>query len=276
MHCRPLGIARAKNLIVERRFASGDDGRLPALATDLVLEKVDIIVTQSSTATLAAKRATMSIPIVMGSIADAIGSGLVASLSHPGGNVTGTSFLGSEWAVKHVQLILELRPGAKRLAFLANFQFLPEAGMYRAMEAAAAGQGVEMSLYNVHRIEDYEPAFESMVRGRVEGLLVAPNAVHRERRRQLAALAIRYRMPTIYGSRDMVEDGGLMSYGVDFPDLWRKAADYVDKIFKGAKPGDLPIQQPTKFELVINLKTAKTIGIEVPATILARADEVIE
>jgi putative ABC transport system substrate-binding protein len=271
-----LGYREGENLIVERRFAAGEDSRLPAFAAELVRMGVDVIVAQSTTATQAAKDATTLIPIVMGSTADAIGSGIVASLSHPGGNVTGISFLGSEWSVKHVQLMLELRPGASRFAYLANFLFLPEPLMYRGMHAAAVGQGVEMLLYDIRRAEDYEPAFASMSETRVDGLVVAPNSLHRERRRQLVALAARYRLPVVYGSRDMVESGGLMSYGINFQDLWRKAADYVDRILKGGKPGDLPIEQPTKFELVLNLKTASALGLTIPQSILARADEVIE
>jgi putative ABC transport system substrate-binding protein len=220
--------------------------------------------------------ATTTTPIVMGSTADALGTGLVASLAHPGGNVTGTSFLASDWVVKHVQLLLELRPGATRLGFLANFSFLPEPSMYEGMRAAAASRGAELHLYDIRRAEDYERTFAAMAKAQIDALAVAPNAAHRERRRQLAALAARYQLPAIYGSRDMVEAGGLMSYGVDFRDLWRKGADYVDRIFKGTQPGNLPIEQPTKFELVINLATAKALGVTVPPSILVSADEVIE
>jgi putative ABC transport system substrate-binding protein len=211
-----LGYREGQNLIVERRFAAGDNSRLPALATELVRSGVDVIVAQSSTATQAAKGATATIPIVMGSTADVIATGIVASLSHPGGNVTGNSFLGPEWVVKHVQLILELRPGASRLGYLADFSFLPEPLMYHVMQAAAADHGAEMILYDIRRAEDYERAFASLVETRVDGLVVAPNALHRERRHRLAALAARYGLPAVYGSRDMVEAGGLISYGVDF------------------------------------------------------------
>jgi putative ABC transport system substrate-binding protein len=271
-----LGYREGQNLIVDRRFATGDDHRLSTLAADLVRTGVDIIVVQSSAAAQAAKSATTTIPIVMGSSAEVVATGLVASLSHPGGNVTGVSFLGAEWIVKHVQLIFELRAGARQLAFLANFLFLPEPTMYRHLEAAAARHGAGMALYDVRSIEDYERTFASMSEAHVDGLVVAPNSIHREHRHQLVALADRYRLPAVYGSRDMVEAGGLISYGVDFRDLWSKAADYVDKILKGAKPADSPIQQPTKFELVINLKTAKTLGLTIPPSLIARADEVIE
>jgi putative ABC transport system substrate-binding protein len=212
----------------------------------------------------------------MGSSAEVLATGLVASLSHPGGNVTGMSFLGTEWIVKDAQLIFELLTSASRLAFLANFSFLPEPAMYRDLGEAAAHQGASIVLYDVRSADNYERAFASMRETHVDGLVVAPNAIHREHRQQLVALAARYRLPAVYGSRDMAEAGGLISYGVDFRDLWSKAADYVDKILKGAKPADLPIQQPTKFELIINLKTAKALGLTIPTSLLARADEVIE
>lgn len=271
-----LGYREGQNLIVERRFAAGDETRIPALAADLVRIGVDIIVTQSTTATRAAKNATATIPIVMGSTADALGSSLVASLSRPGGNVTGTSFLARDWDIKHVELLLELRPSATRLAFLANFFFMPEPRMYKDMGAAAASRGADVRLYDLRRAEDLEQAFASMVDARIEGLAVAPNSIYRERRQQIAALAATHKLPSVYGGRDFVEAGGLMSYGIDFLDLWRKAAGYVDKIFKGAKPGDLPIDQPTRFEFVVNLKAAKALGFTVPQSLLVRADEVIE
>jgi putative ABC transport system substrate-binding protein len=271
-----LGYREGRNLVVERRFAAGDDDRLRTLATDLVRMGVDVIVTQSTTATQAAKSVTTTIPIVMGSSADAIGTGLVPSLSHPGGNVTGISFLGNEWTVKHVQLMLELRPGASRLAYLANYLFLPEPQMYRNMETAAVAAGANMHLYDVRSDLDYERAFASMRNERADALAVASNVVHRERRYQLVGLAARYGLPAVYGSRDMVEAGGLISYGVDFRDLWSTTANYVARILRGVRPADLPIEQPTKFELVINLKTAKALGLTVPPALLARADEVIE
>jgi putative ABC transport system substrate-binding protein len=271
-----LGYREGQNLAVERRFAAGDDSRLPALAADLVRAGVDVIVVQSSTAIRAAKNATQTIPIVMGSCADAVGNGLVASLARPGGNVTGTSFQARDWDVKHVQLLSELRPGATRFAFLANFFFLPEPAMYKEMAAAATSRGAELRLYDVRHPEDYERAFASMQDARIEGLSVAPNGVFREHRREITALAAAHRMLAVYGSRDFVDAGGLVSYGIDFPALWRRAADYVDKIFKGAKPADLPIEQPSKFEFVINLKTAKSLGVDIPQALLAQAGDLIE
>jgi putative ABC transport system substrate-binding protein len=271
-----LGYREGFNLAVERRFGAGDDDRLLTLAAELVASQVDVIVVQSTTATRAAKDATSSIPIVMGSTADALGAGLVDSLSHPAGNITGISFLGGEWTIKHVELLLELRPAAKRLGFLTNPLFLPEPKMFLGMRAAAASRGVTMALYNVQREEDYAPTFASMVESHVEGLAVAPNSLHRERRATLVALAASFRVPTMYGSRDFVEAGGLMSYGVDFRALWSKAAEYVDRIFRGARPADLPIEQPTKFELVINMGAVRKLDLDLPPTLLARADDVIE
>lgn len=271
-----LGYREGQNLVVERRFAAGDDSRLPELAADLVRAGVDAIVVQSSTAIRAAKNATKTIPIIMGSCADAVGNGLVASLARPGGNVTGTSFEARDWDVKHIQLLSELRPGATRFAFLADFFFLPEPSMYKEMRAAAASRGADLRLYDVRHPDDYERAFASMKEAGIEGLSVAPNGVFREHRLQITALAAARQMPAVYGSRDFVDAGGLVSYGIDFPALWRKAADYVDKIFKGAKPADLPIEQPSKFEFAINLKTAKSLGIVIPQPLVAQADVLIE
>jgi ABC-type uncharacterized transport system substrate-binding protein len=270
---RDLGYDEGKDLVIEYRSAESAE-RFPDLATELVRLKVDLIVLRGAPAVLAAKSATATIPIVMVSIADPLIA--VASLAHPGGNVTGFSSFVSELEPKRIELIREIVPGAARIAALYNMAnpiFLPR---WQQMERLAHSVGIQPQLLDVRRREDLESAFDAAVTQRADALVVSNDGLTLENRRLIAELAAKYRLPAVFAAREFVDAGGLIAYAISFPDLYRLAAAYVDKILKGAKPADLPVQQPTKFELVINLKTAKALGIEVPTTLLARADEVIE
>jgi putative ABC transport system substrate-binding protein len=271
-----LGYRERQNLVIERRYAAGDLARLPELAADLVHADVDVIVTQTTPAALAAKRATTKIPIVMATGGDAVGSGLVASLARPGGNVTGMTFLGTDLAAKRVELLRELKPDARRIAQLGNTQIVPEQLSFRVLQTTAKALGMEAMFVNAPGPQVFEQAFATIAAASVDVVIVMESAANTEARRQIVDLAARYQLPTVYGRREFSDAGGLLSYGTSFPDLFRHAAVFVDKIFKGANPADLPVEQPTKFELVINLKTAKALGLEIPPTVLARADEVIE
>jgi putative ABC transport system substrate-binding protein len=270
---RDLGYDEGKNLVIEYRSADTAE-RFPDLATELVRLKVDLIVLRGAPAVLAAKGATGTIPIVMVSIADPLIA--VASLAHPGGNVTGFSSLVSELEPKRIELIREIIPGAVRIAALYNMAnpiFWPR---WQQMERVAQSVGIQPQLLDVRKPEDLESAFRAAIMQRADALVVSNDGLTLENRRPIAELAAKHRLPVVYAAREFVDAGGLMAYAVSFPDLYRRAATYVDKILKGAKPADLPVQQPTKFELVINRKTAKTLGLEIPPTLLARADEVIE
>jgi putative ABC transport system substrate-binding protein len=271
-----LGYRERQNLVIERRYAALDLDRLAELAADLVRANVDVIVTQSTPAALAAKRATNKIPIVMATSGDAVGSGVVESLSRPGGNVTGTTFLATELTGKRLALLRELIPDARRVAYLGNNRIVPEQLAFRELQRVASAFGIDAMFVSAPISEAFEQAFATIATARVDAVLPSDAAVNVEARSQIVELAARHRLPTAYGRREFVDAGGLMSYGTSLPDLYRHAAVYVDKILKGANPADLPVQQPTKFELVINRKTARVLGLTVPRSLLARADEVIQ
>ena len=269
------GYVEGQNVAIEYRWAEGRFDRLPELATDLVRRRVSVIVTPATTAAaLAAKAATATIPIVFGVGGDPVQLGLVASLNRPGGNATGLNFFTIELMAKRMQLLRELVPAAKRVAVLIN----PTDGSFettlRDVEAAAIGQQVVAIEAATGR--EIDAAFESLEREKVDALFVSGGAFFAARRAQLAVLAARYAVPAIYSQRLFVEVGGLMSYGTSFADNWRQVGLYTGRVLKGAKPADLPVSQPTKFELVINLNTARALRLEVPPSLLARADEVIE
>lgn len=274
---RELGWVEGQNIAIEYRFAEGRLDRLPHLAVELVRLKVDVILATSTPPALAAKNATSTIPIVMGTSADPVGSGLVASLARPGGNITGLSFsVGLEVVGKELELLKETVPNVRRVAVLSNPS---NPGNVRALEVVkttARPLGVQLQILEARGPNEFGAAFAAMARERAEALLVVPDAVFGFHRAPLQVLAAKSRLPVMYGLREHTEAGGLMSYAVDLRDSLRRSATYVDKILKGAKPADLPIEQPTKFELVINLKTAKTLGLTIPPSVLARADDVIQ
>jgi putative tryptophan/tyrosine transport system substrate-binding protein len=273
---RELGYAEGADYMIEYRSADGYAQRFPALASELVKLKVDVIVTRGTPAALSAKQATTAIPIVMAAIGEPLDTGVVASLAQPGGNVTGLSAFVTELAGKRVELMKEVIARVTRVGFFNNMTNPVVPPQWEGTIRAARSLGIQAELLDVRSKEDISRAFEKATNAGVEGLLVGIDAVTQEHRQLIADLAARQRLPTIYASREYVETGGLMTYGVSYPDLYRRAAGLVDKILKGAKPGDLPVEQPTKFELVINLKTARLLGIAISPTLLARADEVIE
>ena len=273
---RELGYTEGQSIRMEYRSAGGQAARFPALAAELVRLKVDLIVTRSTPAARAAKEATSTIPIVMAAIGEPIGTGIVASLARPGGNMTGLSAFVTELAGKRVELMKEVFPSVTRVGFFNNMSNHVNPPQWEETQKAARSVSIQAELLDVRAKDDIGRAFEKAAGSGVDGLLVGIEAVTQQHRRLIANLAEQRRLPTIYASREYVEAGGLMSYGVSYPDLYRRAAGMVDKIFKGAKPGDLPVEQPTKFELVINGKTAKAIGLNIPSIVLARADEIIE
>jgi len=273
---RELGYVEGQNLTFEVRWAQDDDDRLSKLAADLVGLKMDLIVTAATVSALAAKRATSTIPIVMATGADPVAVGLVANLRQPGGNVTGMTTINSELAAKRLELIRIVVPRASRIAILwdetgSAFRFALD-----STEAEAKRVGFAIQPVPVRAPAEIEAAFATVVRGRAGALSIAPSPMFFSHRKRLAELALRHRLPTIVGLREYAEAGGLVSYGADNSDMFRGAAIYVDRILKGAKPADLPMEQPTKFELVINLKTAKALGLTIPPSLLQRADQVIE
>jgi putative ABC transport system substrate-binding protein len=271
-----LGYVEGQNIEVLYRYAEGDLTRLPTLADELVRLKPDVIVTASNAATLAVKRATATIPIVNVSMTDPEGFGFVTSWARPGGQVTGIFSTLDSLPGKLLQLVLEVQPSATRIGLLSNISNPTHAVYRRNVEAAAASFARKLVSVEVRVPDDLDAAFEAMARERVDLGLVLPDAMFLSERRRIAALAIAVRLPSMYAYRDHVEDGGLMSYGIDLRESFRRGANYVDKILKGAKPGDLPVELPTKWELVVNLKTAKELGLTIPQSILFRADEVIE
>jgi putative ABC transport system substrate-binding protein len=274
---RELGWVDGQNLSVEYRWAQGDVERLPDLAADLVRQKVDVIVAPAGSAALAAKNATSSIPIVMIFPSDPVETGLVASLREPGGNITGTTFTpGPEIFGRQLQILKESVPGISRVAILSNPADPSFALQVREVEAAARSLRINLRHVAARGPEEFESAFAEMARVRADALLVNGTSTFLAHRIRLAELAVKGRLPTMYSFRESVEAGGLMAYAVNMADFVGRAAVYVDKILKGAKPGSLPIEQPTKFELVINLKTAKDLGIDIPQSVLARADHLIQ
>ena len=272
---RELGYVEGKNIVLEYRSAEGKFDRLPKLAAELVHLNVDVIVSAGGTVTRSAKEATATIPIVMAFDNDPVGNGFVASLARPGGNVTGLSNLSSELSGKRLELLKEIVPRLSRVAVLGNSTNPGNAQALRETELAARAFGVQLQYLDVPGPKDIETAFREASKGRADAVLVLPSSVATSQRKQIADLAIKNRLPAIY-LPEFVDAGGLMSYGASSTDLFRRAATYVDKILKGAKPADLPVQQPIKFDLVINLKTAKQIGLTIPPNVLARADKVIK
>jgi len=272
---RELGWMEGRTITIEYRWSEGREERFAEIAAELVRLKVDVILTSGTPEVLAAKQATSVIPIVFATAGDPVGNGLIASLARPGGNVTGMSLQSNDTAGKRVELLREVVPSLRRLAILANvgnpFSVL-ELG---EAQAAARALGLEVDTLEIRRPEDIAPAFEAL-KGRAQALYVCADGLVNANRIRINTLALSVRLPTIHGYRDYVEAGGLMSYGANLPDLFRRSADYVDKILRGAKPADIPVEQPTKFDLVINLTTAKALGLDVPSSLLARADEVIE
>jgi len=275
---RELGWVEGQNLVIEYRWAEGNVERLPALAAELVRLKVDVIVAPAGSAALAAKNATSSIPIVMMAPNDPVEMGLVASLRRPGGNITGTAYTpGPAIFGKQLQILKETVPNASRVAILSN-PADPSFALQVMREVEAAAQSLRIRLQHVEARgpEEFEGAFAAMARERAEALLVAGGSTFLVHRARVAELALKGRLPTMYSARENVAAGGLMAYSVNRSDLTGRAAVYVDKILKGAKPADLPVEQPTKFELIINLKTAKALGLTIPQSLLLRADEVIQ
>jgi putative ABC transport system substrate-binding protein len=272
---RELGYVEEKNIFIEWRFGEGRVDRVPALAADLVRLKVDVIVTAGPEITRAAKKATSTIPIVMALDTDPVANGFIASLARPGGNITGLSTLAPEITGKQLELLKEIVPKLSRVVVLGSSSVRSYEGVSKEMEPAADALKVRLQYLDVLGPEDIETAFREAHKGRAEAVLALQGFVLSSQAKQIAELAVKGRLPSMYYRRDYVEDGGLMSYGVIQSDLDRRAATYVDKILKGAKPADLPVEQPTKFELVINLKTAKQIGLTIPPNVLARADRVI-
>ena len=272
---RELGYVEGKNIFIEWRYAEGKLDRLPALAAELVLLKVDVIVTSGPTVTRAAKEATNTIPIVMAFDNDPVGSGVVASLARPGGNITGLSILAPEISGKQLELLKEIVPRLSRVAVVGTSSTPGNAELLKGIELAAGVLKVKLQYLDVLSLKDVETAFRAAGKGRADAVVVLNSPVFSSQRTQIADLAVKSRLPAIYDRTESVENGGLMSYGVNRNDLTRRAAVYVDKILKGAKPADLPVEQPMKFEFVINLKAAKQIGLTIPPNVLARADKVI-
>ena len=273
---RGLGWIDGRNLAIEYRWAEGRNERYAEAAAELVRLKVDIIVTVGTPATLAARRATTVIPIVFAAATDPIGAGLVESLARPGGNVTGLSNQISDTGGKKLEFLREIVPSLRRLAILANAG--NPATLLEMVEAQAAARklGLEVTISEVRRAEDITPAFDALVEAHTDALYICTDPLLNAYRIRVNTLALAARLPTIHGLREYVEAGGLMSYGPNLPGLFRRAADFVDKILRGAKPADIPVEQPTKFDFVINLTTAKALGLTVPQSLLASADEVIE
>jgi putative tryptophan/tyrosine transport system substrate-binding protein len=273
---RELSYVEGKNIVIDWRSGDGKLDRLPALAAGLVRLKVDVIVTAGPAATRAAKEATSTIPIVMAQDPDPVGNGFVASLARPGGNITGLSTVAPELSGKRVEILREVVPKLSRVAVLGTSTDPGYAQVIRELELAAKAFGVKLQYLDVLDSKELETAFRVASKGGADGVLVLTSPVFTSQQRQLAEIAVKNHLPTIFSDARYVEAGGLMTYGVSFLDLDRRAAVYVDKILKGAKPADLPVEQPTKFEFIINLKAAKQIGLTIPPNVLARADKVIK
>ena len=273
---RELGYVEGTNIIMEYRYAEGKLERLSELAAELVRLKVDVLVTAGPTATRPAKEAISTIPIVMAFDSDPVGNGFVASLARPGGNITGLSTLSPEISGKQLELLQEIVPSLLRVAVLGNALVPGNAQVLRETETTAQAFRVQLQYIDVPGPQDIETAFREASQARADAVLVLNNPVVTAQRTQAADLAVKSRLPAIYLAREFVEAGGLMSYEVNIDDLFRRAATYVDKILKGTKPADLPVEQPMKFELVINLKTAKALGLTIPPTILFQATEVLQ
>ena len=272
---RELGWNEGRTIAIEYRWAEGRNERLAETAAEFVRRKVDVIVTSATPPTVAAKQATSVIPIVFAAVGDPVGIGVVESLARPGGNATGLSLQQTDAAGKRLEVLREVMPGLRRLAIMAN-SGNPSAGLdMREAQATARTLGLEAVTSEVLRPEDIAPAFDAL-KGNVEALYVCGDPLAVTNRVRINTLALGARLPTMFGAREYVEAGGLMSYGANFLDLYRRTAELVDKVLRGSKPADIPVEQPTKFDLIINLTTAKALGLKIPPTVLARADEVIE
>ena len=273
---RELGYVEGKNIVIEWRSASGNNDRLPVLAAELVGLKVDVIVSPGPTATRAFKEATSTIPIVMAQDTDPVGSGFVASLARPGGNITGLATLAPEMGGKQLELLKEIVPKLSRMAVIGNSTIPGDAQALRETVLAAGAYEIYLRYLDVMDTKDLEATFRVAAKGRADGLLVLGNPYLNAQRKQVVDLAVKHRLPATYTRPEYIDAGGLMYYGTNYPDLFRRAAYYVDKILKGAKPADLPIEQPKKFELIVNLKAAKQIGLTISPNVLARADRVLK
>ncbi len=273
---RDLGWVEGKNISIEYRYAEGRSDRLPDLAADLVRLKVDIIVAAVNTDALAAKNATRAIPIVVASAGDPVALGLVESLARPGGNITGLSQIAPELAGKRLELLKEIVPKLSRVAVLWNPQGTTSPLSWKEIQLPARELGVQLHSLEARSSKDFAKTFEEATRARAGALAIMPDPLFAGNLKRIAELAAKSRLPSIFHLEEFVESGGLVAYGVDRSDQFRRAATYVDKILKGAKPADLPVEQPTKFELVINLKAAKQIGLRIPPNVLVRADKVIK
>jgi len=270
------GYSEGRDLIIEWRFARGDYNRVPEFVAELIQRKVEVIVVDTTLATQAVKRATSTVPVVMTSIADPVGSGLVPSLAHPGGNITGLSLMMPDLSAKQLQLLKQTVPQATRVAVLWNPETPYSPRVIESLKAAAPSLSVELKFVAAQTTEEIDPAFTAVNRAHVQALYVIEDPLFMTHRPTLLKLAAKAKLPVIYGERTFADAGALISYGPSYGDLFRRAAGYVDKILRGAKPGDLPIEQPTKFELVVNLKAARALGLTVPESILLQADEVIQ
>ena len=271
-----LGYTEGKNIVIEERYADGKEDRLPALAAELVHLKVDIIMVGGGNATLAAKNATKTVPIVMGTASDPVGTGLVASLARPGGNITGLTLINPDLSGKRLELLKETIPKLKHVAVLIHRDNPAATLMLKETETAAQSLGLQLQILEVRGSNELENAFGVAKKGRAEAMNVLSSAFLRSERKKIVELASKGQLTAMYFDSQFVESGGLMSYGANIADQFRRAATYVDKILKGAKPADLPVEQPTKFELIINLKAAKQIGLTIPPNVLVRADKVIK
>jgi len=273
---RELGWVEDQSFVVVKRVWGGRTERFPEIIADLIQLKVDIIVSSSTPAVRAAKESTRTIPIVMAGLTDPVGAGLISSLARPGGNITGFTNIFTELSAKRLELLKEAAPRISRVAVVWNPTHPGQAIAWQLTQQAAPAHGVVLFSTEVRRPEDFAPAFTAIVAERAEALLVLPDPLTSFHRQQTAEFALRQRLPSMYAASYWVEAGGLLSYGASFSELYRRAAVYVDKILKGAQPADLPVEQPTKFELLINLKTAKALGLIIPPSLLLRADQVVE
>ena len=273
---REHGFEEGKNIVVERRFGESRPERIAEVAAELVRLKVDVIVTSSDLAIAAVKRQTQTIPIVMAISSDPVATGFVSSLAHPGGTVTGLSNMSAALSAKRLELLNDAVPGISRVAIMWNPDARGSLLDYKETEEAARSRRQQLQSVEVVHADDFERAFSGLTAARAEALIVAPTALMITNRGQIASLAQKHRLPSMFGVREQVDAGGLMAYGPSLAEMWRRSATYVAKILKGAKAGDLPVEQPTKFELVINVKTAKALGLTIPPSLLRRADVVIQ
>ena len=271
-----LGYIEGKNIVIELRFAEGQEGRVAPLLAELIHMGVDIIVTDGNQTTSVAKRETKMIPIVMASDSDPVGMGAVASLARPGGNITGLSNLIEGLSAKRLEILTAAIPGISRVGAIWNPENPQAVSSFKEEQIAAQALSVQLQSFEVHGLNDFEPTFQAATKSRTRALSVLSDSLMFSHRAQILALAAKHKLPTMHTQSLWVEAGGLMSYGTYFPDLWRRAATYVDKILKGAKPADLPVEQPAKFELVVNLKTAQHLGLTIPQSVLYKADKVIK